>query len=116
MKTERKSLPPELLPEIIDNLPIDLRWSELRISLYFDAFLFKKQSKQIISIKKFLYQLYQLFKSANTCLKNWKPLLASDDSTLSNLRNRLDQLCGPYYVLVIWLPMNQNISPPLLKI
>ncbi|CAK5116786.1 unnamed protein product [Meloidogyne enterolobii] len=41
-------LPVELLPEIINRLPLNARWAELRVSLVFDLFLLSAQKEAII--------------------------------------------------------------------
>uniref|UniRef100_A0A1I8BZ08 Uncharacterized protein n=1 Tax=Meloidogyne hapla TaxID=6305 RepID=A0A1I8BZ08_MELHA len=55
LKKEGKLLAHELLAEIINFLPLKLKWPNLRISFIFDLFLFKKQSQWIITIKKHIY-------------------------------------------------------------
>lgn len=71
LKNERKSLPSELLPEIINFLPLELKWSKQRVSLSFDISIFKTQSQYIISTKKLFYCLIQILTACKTHAATW---------------------------------------------
>ncbi|KAL7073180.1 hypothetical protein ACQ4LE_007536 [Meloidogyne hapla] len=49
--------PSDLIAEIINFLPLNIRWANLRISFIFDIYLFEKQGKCIIVFKKFFASL-----------------------------------------------------------
>ncbi|KAL7080721.1 hypothetical protein ACQ4LE_000963 [Meloidogyne hapla] len=84
LKKEGKLLAHELLAEIINFLPLKLKWPNLRISFIFDLFLFKKQSQWIITIKKHIYLLKNLLDSSNNYLTELKGRVETLES---------DQLC-----------------------
>ncbi|CAK5077334.1 unnamed protein product [Meloidogyne enterolobii] len=115
LKNERKSLPPELLPEIVKFLPLNLKWSKQRVSLSFDIFLFKTQN-QWISILKLLDHLKKLFTLTDKRMDALHKNIPKIGNDLGDLVHVSAQVASCLQMVGMYFYVNPGFSSSLKKV
>ncbi|KAL7080262.1 hypothetical protein ACQ4LE_000742 [Meloidogyne hapla] len=100
---ERKVLPSELLAEIIKFLPLDIKWTNLRISVVFYFFVLKTQRRWIFHFKRIVDPVRQLLQLSKDKLISLHAFFDKQGTTETSLWEI-------YYTLSIFWNVCSNIA------